>query len=133
MPVCHTNKKNSKKIYKLARWKRLRAAKLRVNPLCEHCIKPTVANQVDHITPIARGGSPWDWDNLQSLCASCHSKKTNAEDGGAFNPPKDRRVDPETGKPMDPGHWWQADARASKKSLKAEAQGPARVPKLRVS
>ncbi len=36
---------------------------------------------VDHIVPLARGGTN-DIDNLQTLCASCHSTKTVKEDGG---------------------------------------------------
>ena len=112
--------------YNTSRWHRLRLAKLRANPLCEHCIKPTMAAQVDHIQAIAKGGDPWAWDNLQSLCVSCHSRKTNAEDGGAFNAPRDRRVDPDTGRPLDAGHWWNTD----EKSLSTESQGPVRSHKL---
>lgn len=36
---------------------------------------------VDHIVPIAQGGSS-SMDNLQTLCAACHSSKTTREDGG---------------------------------------------------
>jgi hypothetical protein len=36
------------------------------------------AAHVDHITPKARGGSDL-LDNLQTLCATCHQRKTNAE------------------------------------------------------
>ncbi len=38
---------------------------------------------IDHIVP--HKGNPdlfWDLDNLQVLCASCHSTKTAKEDGG---------------------------------------------------
>ncbi|MCB2190420.1 MAG: HNH endonuclease [Deltaproteobacteria bacterium] len=114
--------------YSRASWKRLRAAKLRANPLCEHCIKPTVATQVDHIVAIAKGGDPYDWDNLQSLCASCHSRKTNREDNGAFNAPRDRRVDPQTGRPLDVDHWWNT----GKESLATESVPPVDGPKDRV-
>lgn len=31
---------------------------------------------VDHIRPLSLGGDMWDRCNLQSLCASCHGKKT---------------------------------------------------------
>lgn len=112
--------------YNTGRWHRLRRAKLRETPLCEHCVRATVATQVDHVVAIAKGGDPWAWENLQSLCSSCHSRKTNREDGGAFNPPRDRRVDPETGKPLDTGHWWNE----SKKSLRAESTRPVRGPFL---
>ncbi len=36
---------------------------------------------IDHIIAKAKGGSD-DMDNLQTLCASCHSRKTVREDGG---------------------------------------------------
>ena len=33
-----------------------------------------VAEHVDHITPVARGGSDWPTD-LQPLCAACNLRK----------------------------------------------------------
>lgn len=36
---------------------------------------------VDHIIAKEKGGTD-DESNLQTLCAGCHSRKTNAEDGG---------------------------------------------------
>ena len=35
--------------------------------------------QADHIVPIAAGGSRYDLANGQTLCISCHSRKTSAE------------------------------------------------------
>lgn len=35
--------------------------------------------EVDHITPIADGGHPFDPGNLQTLCEDCHSEKTALE------------------------------------------------------
>ena len=66
-------------------WRRLRAMYLRRNPLCAdpfgiHGGLPVVASEVDHIVPLSRGGGN-DWDNLQSLCKSCHSRKTALESG----------------------------------------------------
>ena len=34
---------------------------------------------VDHVKPIKDGGSPTDWDNLQSLCQTCHNQKTKRD------------------------------------------------------
>lgn len=39
-----------------------------------------VSTEVDHIIPLARGGSD-DRENKQGLCAPCHKKKTLAEQG----------------------------------------------------
>lgn len=76
------------RMYKSKAWRELRAGWLRVNPVCEQHMKQlgeyvTKGLEVDHITP--HNG---DWglflssNNLQTLCASCHSKKTAREDGG---------------------------------------------------
>jgi 5-methylcytosine-specific restriction endonuclease McrA len=65
------------RIYGLRRWQMLRRRRLSLNPLCVVCGQ--LATEVDHIQPIEDGGDPWSLDNTQSLCASCHSSKTNAE------------------------------------------------------
>lgn len=57
-------------------WRRWRLMVLREEPLCRVC--GDAADQVDHITPLSRGGTD-ERSNLQSLCASCHSKKTSAD------------------------------------------------------
>jgi len=70
------------RFYDSQRWKNLRAYQLNKRPLCESCDKKhltTEATQVDHITPIVDGGSLTSLDNLQSLCAKCHSRKTREE------------------------------------------------------
>lgn len=61
-----------------ANWGRLRLHKLALNPLCEECLthdRVTVANEVDHILPLAQGGTN-ELTNLRSLCKPCHSRKT---------------------------------------------------------
>lgn len=65
-------------------WQKARKSYLTRHPLCVECLKQgkyVMATDVDHIKP-HRGDKElfWDPDNLQSLCHSCHSKKTNAED-----------------------------------------------------
>lgn len=95
--------------YNTRQWRRLRASVLRAEPLCRECLRAgrlTEADQVDHIKAIKDGGAVWDRNNLQSLCSSCHSRKTCREDGGGWAPVRDRRVDPATGRPLDPRHWW---------------------------
>lgn len=94
----------SGRLYDTRAWKRLRAAKLAVNPLCEHCLARGIVEQavdVDHRTPIARGGAPYDWSNLQSLCHCCHTNKTNAENGRKVNLGCDVN-----GMPLDQAHEW---------------------------
>jgi 5-methylcytosine-specific restriction protein A len=56
---------------------------LEAHPLCCHCEakgRTAIAIQVDHITPLAKGGAD-DESNFQSLCVSCHDAKT-AQDMG---------------------------------------------------
>jgi 5-methylcytosine-specific restriction endonuclease McrA len=71
------------RVYGTARWRKLRLVKLRANPLCEYCL--AIATQVDHKDGNARNMA---FDNLQSLCQRCHSKKTVAQDGGLGKKPK---------------------------------------------
>lgn len=70
--VTHRNKS----IYNTKRWKMLRRRRLFLDPLCKCGV---IATDVDHITPIEEGGEPYDLANTQSLCASCHGKKTRSE------------------------------------------------------
>ena len=72
-----------------AKWQRARLLFLRNNPLCAECLLKvyfTQAKVVDHITP-HKGDERlfWDTGNWQSLCSSCHSRKTAASDGGFGN------------------------------------------------
>jgi len=65
-----------------AAWQRCRDSYLAQHPLCEQCEREgrtTVANDVDHVVPIRRGGARLDEANLQSLCRSCHVRKTAME------------------------------------------------------
>ena len=75
------NKDN--KVYGNTAWRRLRRIKLNNNPLCEICLAKGIiaqAEQVDHIIPVSlRPDLFLVYDNLQSLCEICHSKKTREE------------------------------------------------------
>lgn len=65
-------------------WRDLRAYVLGLEPTCRACRRlnrVTVATDVDHVIPLARGGTH-DVGNLQPLCHACHSRKTAREDGG---------------------------------------------------
>lgn len=55
-------------------------------PFCRECGRPST--DLDHID-----GDPWNRDdsNLQMLCHSCHSTKTNQQDGGGWGNYNERR------------------------------------------
>lgn len=57
-------------------WTKLRLMVLRAEPMCRTC--GAVATDVDHITPLARGGLN-EFENLQPLCKVCHGRKTRTE------------------------------------------------------
>ena len=78
---------------------------LQENPLCVMCEaegRVSVAEEVDHIIPLFKGGAD-EWKNLQGLCLACHATKT-AKDMGYHKGGCD--VD---GYPLsdDPDHWWR--------------------------
>ena len=45
---------------------------------CQHCGRAGRL-EVDHRTPLADGGHPWEPSNLQALCRGCHIRKTRGE------------------------------------------------------
>ena len=72
-----------------AAWRKVRAAFLIALAIkqawpfacCEHCLikgKRVQATDVDHIKRKALGGTD-EFENLQGLCHSCHSRKTATE------------------------------------------------------
>ena len=76
----------SKTFYNTPRWRAVRKKKLTSSPFCEECVKNGTivkATLVDHILPIKQGGAPLDITNLQSLCWSCHSRKS-IQEGSRF-------------------------------------------------
>ena len=82
---------NRHSLYSGAEWKKLRAYQLMREPYCRECARHGItkrAEDVDHIIP-HRGDLRLfrDTENLQSLCHSCHSRKTIAEQR-TLPPPK---------------------------------------------
>lgn len=78
-------------LYHGRRWQELRARQLIAEPYCRDCAKfglRTKATDVDHIIP-HRGDKSifYDSSNLQSLCHSCHSRKTIEEMRSVQSPP----------------------------------------------
>lgn len=76
-------------VYSSSLWKRLRKAKLREIPICEICElegKTTLAIDVHHLVSfvnadneIERDNLAFDYNNLASLCKSCHSRIHNGD------------------------------------------------------
>ncbi len=85
-------------------WRRLSSTIMKGEPLCRMCRevgKTKLATLVDHIKPIADGGTD-ALDNLQPLCSTCHSgAKASFERTGKL-----RGCD-EAGLPLDPSHPWR--------------------------
>nr|DAH08110.1 MAG TPA: HNH endonuclease [Caudoviricetes sp.] len=68
--------------YQSTAWRKVRAVKLSQDPLCEECARQGMAvpaQMVDHIRPINEGGAALDMKNLQSLCHTCHNRKSGQE------------------------------------------------------
>ena len=60
---------------------KIRRDHFRENPLCVQCEKEgriSLATELDHIVPIAHGGSESD-SNRQGLCRYCHDAKSATE------------------------------------------------------
>jgi len=70
------NDKEHTKVYANKAWQTARRAALyRDDGWCVIC-KEAPAVLVDHIKELKDGGSAYSLENLQSLCARCHAKKT---------------------------------------------------------
>ena len=84
--------KDKAAIYNSREWRELRIRKLQANPLCEVCQQQgivTAAHCVHHIHPIEDSHSVQEmrkwafmYENLQSLCDSCHADIHKAEGKG---------------------------------------------------
>ena len=68
--------------YNSRQWRSLRAYWIQMHPLCKVCEDAgyiTAGQCVDHVTPIRFNGARTSLSNLQTLCNSCHARKTGAE------------------------------------------------------
>jgi 5-methylcytosine-specific restriction enzyme A len=86
--------------YQLECWRKQRRYQLQLEPLCQQCLKErrvTPATQVDHIRPHRGDWNEFRTGALQSLCADCHVRKTNAEMGNRI-----RRIIGLDGMPIEP-------------------------------
>jgi 5-methylcytosine-specific restriction protein A len=70
------------KLYNTARWRRRSQAQLIKQPWCEACLRAnvyTAATESDHVERHNGDVRKFFGGRLQSLCASCHSRKTAGE------------------------------------------------------
>ena len=76
------NRDDRQKIYQSARWKKLRQAKLMANPLCQICLHRGIIKSSEDVhhddsfmnyTGNQRIYKAYDFNNLISVCKSCHS------------------------------------------------------------
>ena len=69
--------------YALERWRRIRRAQLRKEPLCQFCLnkgKTVVATIADHVEPHAGNWRAFVGGRLQSLCSPCHESAKKLHD-----------------------------------------------------
>ncbi len=72
----------SQRLYDSAQWKRLRALQLAREPWCAGCFAEgiwTIATEVDHIVPHRSDPVEFLTGLLQSMCKTCHDRKTAHE------------------------------------------------------
>lgn len=120
--------------YSTSTWQRLRKFKLSTSPLCVECQRVgriVPANHVDHVVSITSGGPPFpSLDGLASLCASCHSTKTNAEDRPDRRPGQGLyRGCGADGLPLDPAHPFLAEGDTPLQGRAAERSWTGPTPK----
>ena len=85
-------------------WAKIRVRILcRDHGLCQPCKREgrlTLAEQVDHIVPVSKGGGDED-ENLQSICIACHETKSRVDLGQKQVTGCDA-----SGLPLGAGHHW---------------------------
>lgn len=86
MPSRYEKKKAYAALYRTAAWDRLRSTRLSEEPFCRFCERKGLkipAEVVDHVKEHKGNLDLFhDYDNLQSLCKSCHdSAKQRMESG----------------------------------------------------
>lgn len=70
------------KLYNTRRWKMIRRLQLSQHPWCAQCLRANIytpATDVDHEEPHRGDPVKFYIGKLQSLCVTCHSRKTAAE------------------------------------------------------
>jgi 5-methylcytosine-specific restriction endonuclease McrA len=81
-------RKKFNSMYDKSSWKKLRQAKLSMQPMCQACLIRGVvspASQVDHLFAWSAIGELAFYRNIfQCLCHGCHSDKTQLERDGVY-------------------------------------------------
>lgn len=70
------------KIYNSPMWRSFSKHCRLESPYCVMCEKGgiiRVGNVSDHIIPVSQGGEIYDRNNVQTLCHSCHNRKSQQE------------------------------------------------------
>jgi 5-methylcytosine-specific restriction endonuclease McrA len=84
------------KLYNSRRWRNLRNMYYKYNPLCVECKRNNIVKEgkvIDHLIPVSEGGAFYDWKNLNTLCTSCHAKKTAREVNKRIKDKKNKNSD----------------------------------------
>lgn len=79
--------KANQKLYSQAAWKSIRARQLSRDPLCARCLhdgRVTSGAHVDHVFPHRRDAAKFKVNLFQTLCAACHTLKTQDENEGRY-------------------------------------------------
>lgn len=102
--------------YRTSRWQALSAQIKQERPWCEgECEGFWPSKYADHVIEVRDDTSDanfFDPGNVQALCGKCHWRKTKREEARRRGlpepklPPVDCGVDPATGLPLSPQHWW---------------------------
>jgi len=81
--IAQAGRKNpNRDVYGTNRWTKLARRHKMANPVCVECLSKGIvspAEVTDHKRSINQGGDPFAWDNLQSLCKTCHNSKSGKE------------------------------------------------------
>lgn len=75
------------KLYNQQAWQKIRTRQLSIQPLCARCLhdgKVTAGAHVDHVFPHRRDSHKFKVNLFQTLCAACHTLKTQDEGKGKY-------------------------------------------------
>ena len=76
------------KAYNSTAWRKLRIYHLKMEPLCQECLRKGIVKAAEHVhhkrSPFINGEINWtlllEDSNLESICAECHGKEHGREE-----------------------------------------------------